>query len=65
MGGVLRLVCVAELQLDPQGAGGCSCGGADSVDAPISSASSSRSSTTPAGVLCFLGSASSDEGWLG
>ncbi len=46
-----------------QGAGGCPFGGDGSVDAPVSSASSSRSRTTPAGVLCFSGSASSELAW--
>ena len=36
-----------------------------SVEAPVSAASSSSSLVTPAGVLSFSGSASSEVGWLG
>lgn len=46
-------------------AGGCPFGGDGSVDAPLASANSSRSRTTPAGVPCFSGSASSAAAWWG
>ena len=47
------------------GAGNLPSLGEASVDAPFSSALSWSSSTLPAGVLCLLTSASSDEGWFG
>ena len=40
----------------------CCRGGSPSVDAPVSSAISSRSRATPAGVVSFSGSASLDPG---
>jgi len=45
--------------------GGVSSGEGGSVDAPSSSAVSSSSLTTPAGVLSFSGSASSELAWFG
>ena len=49
--------------LGTQSAESGSSGAGGSVDAPSSSAFSSRSRATPAGVLCLSGSASSDSDW--